>query len=65
VKEARVPEKDYPQWGSEEARGAYWEIATAMSLLAAGAELLIMHHPKAVAVVKKKIRRMRATGGGE
>jgi acetyl-CoA decarbonylase/synthase complex subunit delta len=65
VKEARVPEKDYPQWGSEDVRGAYWEIATAMSLLAAGADLLIMHHPRAVDVVKKKIREMRAKGGGE
>lgn len=65
VKEARVPERDYPQWGSEHARSAYWEIATAMSLLAAGAELLIMHHPQAVEVVKKKIRQMRAAGGGD
>jgi acetyl-CoA decarbonylase/synthase complex subunit delta len=60
-----VPEKDYPQWGREDARGAYWEIATAMSLLAAGADLLIMYHPRAVDAVKKKIRQMRARGGGE
>ena len=58
VKEARAPQAEYPEWGVEEVRGAYWEIATAMSLLAAGAELLIMYHPKAVAAVKKKIEEM-------
>ena len=55
VKEAWASEKECPEWGKAEMRGAYWEVATAMSLLAAGAELLIMYHPKAVEVVKKKI----------
>ncbi len=58
VKEARVSREDYPEWGDQELRGAYWEIATAVSLLAAGAELLIMYHPKAVEVVKKNISEM-------
>ncbi len=58
VKEARVSREDYPEWGAQELRGAYWEIATAVSLLAAGAELLIMYHPKAVEVVKKNISEM-------
>jgi acetyl-CoA decarbonylase/synthase complex subunit delta len=55
VKETRAPEQDYPDWGNVELRGAYWEIATAMSLLVAGADLLIMYHPQAVAAVKRKI----------
>ncbi len=58
VKEARAVEKDYPQWGEEKRRGAYWEIATAMSLLIAGADLLIMDHPRAVEVVRKQIGEM-------
>ncbi len=58
VKEARVSREDYPEWGDQELRGAYWEIATSVSLLAAGAELLIMYHPKAVEVVKKNISEM-------
>lgn len=58
VKEARAPEKEYPNWGDEKMRGAYWEIATAMSLLAAGADLMIMHHPRTVEIVKNKIREM-------
>lgn len=65
VKEARAPEQDYPEWGAPETRSAYWEIATAMSLLAAGAELLIMYHPQAVAVVKQKIQEMYTAGKGE
>jgi acetyl-CoA decarbonylase/synthase complex subunit delta len=58
VKESRAAEKDYPQWGDEKRRSAYWEIATAMSLLLAGADLLIMDHPRAVEVVRKKIAEM-------
>ena len=58
VKESRSSEKEYPEWGDLEARGAYWEIATTMSLLVAGAELIIMYHPRAVGVVKKKIEEM-------
>ncbi len=55
IKETRAPEQDYPEWGNLEMRGAYWEIATTMSLLVAGTELIIMYHPKAVEVVKSKV----------
>jgi acetyl-CoA decarbonylase/synthase complex subunit delta len=65
VKEARTPEEDYPTWGKLEERGLYWETATSMSLLAAGAELLIMYHPKAVETVKKKIAEIYGPEKGE
>ncbi len=55
VKESMASEDDYPTWGKAEERGIYWETATAMSLLMAGAELLIMYHPEAVKTVKEKI----------
>ena len=55
VKEARAPEADNPQWGDLNLRAAYWEIATAMALLVAGADLLVMHHPEAVRLVKANI----------
>jgi acetyl-CoA decarbonylase/synthase complex subunit delta len=58
VKEARAPESDNPQWGDINLRGAYWEIATAMALLVAGADLLVMHHPEAVRAVKSSIGEM-------
>jgi len=65
VKESRVEQEEYPQWGDPELRSAYWEIATAMSLLAAGAELLIMYHPKAMQVMKKNIDELFSAKGGE
>lgn len=58
IKEARTPQDENPNWGSLEERLVHWEIATAMSLLVAGAELLILYHPQAVAVVKQKIEQM-------
>lgn len=58
VKETQAPESDMPQWGSAEERGIAWEALTAMSLLIAGAELLIMRHPKAVEAVEKAIEEL-------
>ena len=55
VKEARAPESDNPEWGDINLRGAYWEIATAMTLLVAGADLLVMHNPEAVRAVRSNI----------
>jgi acetyl-CoA decarbonylase/synthase complex subunit delta len=49
---------DNPDWGREELRSAYWEITTTMSLLLAGADLIIMYHPEAVQVVKQKIAQL-------
>jgi acetyl-CoA decarbonylase/synthase complex subunit delta len=58
VKEARAPEEEYPEWGDLSRRTAYWEISTAMALLVAGAELLILHHPEAVRAVKASVAEM-------
>ncbi|MFQ6070883.1 MAG: CO dehydrogenase/acetyl-CoA synthase subunit delta [Candidatus Aminicenantales bacterium] len=58
VKEARAQESEIPEWGNEKLRLAYWEIATAMSYLVAGAELLILYHPKTVEVIREKIDEM-------
>jgi acetyl-CoA synthase len=58
IKESRAPRKDFPSWGPEDERGALLEIATAMSLLNAGADLLVMYHPLAARTVKRKIDEM-------
>ena len=58
IKEARTPVEDNPDWGDLDSRLAHWETATAMSLLVAGAELLILYHPQAVSTVKRKILEM-------
>jgi acetyl-CoA decarbonylase/synthase complex subunit delta len=55
VKETQASEADLPQWGSLEERGIAWEAVTATALLAAGVELLIMRHPRAVAALEKVI----------
>ncbi len=58
VKETQAPEAELPHWGAAEERGIAWEALTATSLLIAGAELLIMRHPKAVEAVQKTIEEL-------
>jgi acetyl-CoA decarbonylase/synthase complex subunit delta len=58
VKETQAPESDLPQWGSAEERGILWEAETATALMIAGAELLIMRHPKAAAAVESVIQEL-------
>jgi acetyl-CoA synthase len=62
TKESRAPRQAFPLWGPEEERGALLEIATAMSLLNAGADLLILYHPLAATTVKRKIVEMTRLG---
>jgi acetyl-CoA decarbonylase/synthase complex subunit delta len=58
VKEYRAAEADFPAWGDRERRAALWELTTALALLYAGADLLVMYHPEAVRVLKKQILRL-------
>lgn len=53
TKEARVA--DEPAWGDQEKRGIMWEAITAVSLLVAGADILIMAHPKSIELVRQAI----------
>ncbi|HHF98157.1 MAG TPA: acetyl-CoA decarbonylase/synthase complex subunit delta [Candidatus Aerophobetes bacterium] len=55
VKEALVSEKDIPEWGDQTQRGPLWEFITAVVYLQAGADILIMRHPKAVKETKRYI----------
>ena len=58
VKEYRATEADFPAWGDRERRAALWELTTALALLYAGADLLVMYHPEAVRALKKQILRL-------
>jgi len=58
VKETQAPESDLPLWGAAEERGILWEAETAAALMIAGAELLIMRHPRAVAAVESVIEEL-------
>ena len=55
AKEAKATTDETPQWGPAEKRGPMWEAMTAVTLLQAGSDLLIMRHPDAVALVKRTI----------
>jgi acetyl-CoA synthase len=62
IKELRASEQDMPVWGDLRKRAALWELTTAMSLLYAGADVLIMYNPEAVAALKRAITRLMDTG---
>jgi acetyl-CoA decarbonylase/synthase complex subunit delta len=47
-----------PVWGDLRKRAALWELTTATGLLYAGADILIMYHPEAVAALKRAITRL-------
>jgi len=55
VKEVGIPEAEDPKMGDEGKRGILMESVTAMTLLLAGADLLVMRHPKAIELVKHAI----------
>jgi acetyl-CoA synthase len=58
VKEVKASEAEFPAWGDLGKRAAMWELATAVSLLYAGADLFIMYHPEAVKNLKTTINKM-------
>jgi acetyl-CoA synthase len=67
LKEFKADESSFPTWGALAKRAALWELTTANSLLYAGADILIMYHPEAVAATKKTIFELmdgKANNGG-
>jgi acetyl-CoA synthase len=55
IKEFKAPESSFPDWGDLARRAAYWEVATATTLLYAGADILILYAPSAVTTLKHTI----------
>jgi len=55
IKEFKAEEADFPTWGDLSKRSALWELSTAVSLLYAGADILIMYHPEAAQATKRTI----------
>ncbi|MBI3948121.1 MAG: acetyl-CoA decarbonylase/synthase complex subunit delta [Armatimonadetes bacterium] len=55
AKESKAPDAEVPEWGPQAERGPAWEATTATVLLQAGADILVMRHPKAVAATRKYI----------
>jgi acetyl-CoA decarbonylase/synthase complex subunit delta len=58
VKECKLSNAEAPNLGDQTKRGILMEAVTAVSLLLAGSDLLIMRHPEAVKLVKSYIQEM-------
>ena len=54
-KETRAAEGLPPTWGEKEQRSLVWEGITATSLLNAGADIVVLRHPKTVEMIKATI----------
>ncbi len=55
AKEAKAEDADAPAWGPKKERGPAWEMLTAVTLLQAGADIIRMRHPKAIATTRRVI----------
>jgi acetyl-CoA decarbonylase/synthase, CODH/ACS complex subunit delta len=60
VKECKQTNEEAPQLGDQTKRGILMEAVTAVSLMLAGSDLLIMRHPEAVKLVKSMIQELSA-----
>jgi len=58
VKECKLTNEEAPELGDQKTRGILMETLTAVSLLLAGADLLIMRHPEAVKLTKTMIQEL-------
>ncbi|MCX8022891.1 MAG: acetyl-CoA decarbonylase/synthase complex subunit delta [Syntrophorhabdaceae bacterium] len=60
TKETKVTKEEDPKMGDEKKRAILMEGVTAMTLLIAGADIVIMRHPDSVALVKEMIKELTA-----
>jgi len=60
AKEVKIAEKEEPKLGDARKRGILMEAISAMILLLAGADVLIMRHPEAIKLVQEMIAELTA-----
>lgn len=60
AKESKVGEGVPEAWGDFANRGVIWETITASTLLQAGADIVVLRHPKSVELVRKTIDQLMA-----
>lgn len=58
TKEVKIEEKDDPKFGDAKKRGILLEAMSAMCLLLAGGDILIMRHPEAIKLIKEMIEEL-------
>ena len=60
-KEAKLPMKEDPKLGDAKKRGILLEAMSAMCLLLAGADVLVMRHPEAIQLIREMITELTAS----
>jgi acetyl-CoA decarbonylase/synthase, CODH/ACS complex subunit delta len=60
TKEVKISEKDDPKMGDARSRGILLEAMSAMCLLMAGGDILVMRHPEAIKLVKEMVAELNA-----
>ncbi len=58
IKESRTNDDIPEAWGDWERRSINWELITAGTLLQAGADILVLRHPKTVSLMKRTIEKL-------
>ena len=58
IKESRTNDDIPAAWGDWERRSINWELVTAGTLLQAGADILVLRHPKTVSLMKGTIEKL-------
>lgn len=58
TKEARIRREEDPKLGEERTRGIMMESVTALTLLLAGADILVMRHPESIALVREMLEEL-------
>ncbi len=60
IKEVHIPTKEEPKMGDAKQRGILWEAMSAMVLLVAGGDVVVMRHPEAIRLVQEMIAELTA-----
>jgi len=60
TKEVKIPETEDPKLGDVRKRGILMEAISAMALLLAGADILIMRHPEAIKLIREMMAELTA-----
>ena len=60
VREVKLSQAEEPKLGDAKKRGIAMEATTAMSLLLAGADVLVMRHPEAIAQIRTAIQELNS-----
>lgn len=65
TKETKIPEAEEPNLGDAKKRGILLEAMSAVVLLLAGADILVMRHPEAIKLVREMITELTAAKSGK